>query len=289
MKSNKIILGTVQFGLDYGINNNHGKPNQNQVNKILLKAQDAGINTLDTAEAYGNAHEVIGAFHEKYPTNKFQINTKLYEPTLETIDSRVGFFLDQLNVKQLHAISFHSFESYSKNLNILKRLNSYREKGLIQNIGVSVYTNEQLSIVLKDPSLDIIQLPYNVFDNINVRGEFLRLAKSLGKTIHTRSAFLQGLFFTERGNESKVAIALREELALLRNISKESGYSIGEIALNYSLQEDLIDNIILGVDNVEQLVSNLEYAKSDLSIEVIEKLNKINIENANLLNPSLWN
>lgn len=289
MKSNKIILGTVQFGLEYGINNVHGKPDQNQVDTILLKAQNAAIQTLDTAEAYGNAHEVIGAFHKRYPSTKFQINTKLTEPNLDTIDIKVEFFLEQLKVEQLQAISFHSFDSYSKNLNVLKRLKYYKDSGLIQNIGVSVYTNEQLSVVLNDPLLDIIQLPYNVFDNINVRGEFLRKAKLLGKTIHTRSAFLQGLFFTESNDERNVAIALRNELNLLRDISKESRYSVGEIALNYCLQEELIDNIILGVETLEQLESNLAYANVDLSEEIIARLNKINIENPNLLNPSLWN
>ena len=57
ISSNKLILGTVQFGLDYGINNKLGKPNFKQSCEILSKAFDNGITTLDTAEAYGRCSQ----------------------------------------------------------------------------------------------------------------------------------------------------------------------------------------------------------------------------------------
>jgi aryl-alcohol dehydrogenase-like predicted oxidoreductase len=69
---NKLILGTVQLGVNYGINNSEGKPSLAKSFDILNMAYENGIRTLDTAEAYGNAQEVIGAFHEKYKDKKFQ-------------------------------------------------------------------------------------------------------------------------------------------------------------------------------------------------------------------------
>ena len=73
--ANKLILGTVQFGLNYGINNSKGKPSQEEVKKVLDFASDKGINNLDTAESYGDSYEVIGNYH-KSSRSKFKIHTK---------------------------------------------------------------------------------------------------------------------------------------------------------------------------------------------------------------------
>ena len=71
--SSKIILGTVQFGLDYGINNSNGKVSNNDSQEILKYAYENNIRTLDTAESYGNAHEVIGLFHKNNPQKLFKV------------------------------------------------------------------------------------------------------------------------------------------------------------------------------------------------------------------------
>ena len=59
-----IILGTVQFGINYGINNHSGKPTDSQVFEILETAWDNGVNTLDTADAYGEAIRIISSYHQ---------------------------------------------------------------------------------------------------------------------------------------------------------------------------------------------------------------------------------
>ena len=73
--NNKIILGTVQFGLDYGINNNNGKPSNETVFNILNTARQNGIEILDTAEAYGSAIPTIGEYHHE-SISKFKIVSK---------------------------------------------------------------------------------------------------------------------------------------------------------------------------------------------------------------------
>ena len=75
MQNNKIILGTVQFGLDYGINNKEGRPTYETIKEILDLAHTKKIIFLDTAEAYGNSHEIIGEYHAN-SNNKFKVTTK---------------------------------------------------------------------------------------------------------------------------------------------------------------------------------------------------------------------
>ena len=55
----KLVLGTVQLGMDYGINNSSGKPDQREAVSLLAAAYSKGIKYLDTAEAYGTAQQVI--------------------------------------------------------------------------------------------------------------------------------------------------------------------------------------------------------------------------------------
>ena len=57
---NKLALGTVQFGLDYGVTNYNGQVATREVRNILDYAKDNGIDTLDTASGYGNSEKILG-------------------------------------------------------------------------------------------------------------------------------------------------------------------------------------------------------------------------------------
>ena len=121
--NSKIILGTVQMGLPYGINNTKGKGSLDDSLEILGHAFDNGIRILDSAEAYGNAHEIIGIFHNKYPDKIFKIITKLPNKNNDDISVKVEVYLKELNVNQLEALMFHSYDSYQNNIenfNILR-------------------------------------------------------------------------------------------------------------------------------------------------------------------------
>ena len=285
----KIILGTVQLGLPYGINNTSGQPSIEDSFSILNYANLSGISILDTAEAYGTAHEVIGEYHLKYPNQKFQIITKLPHQFTTSISVKIHDYLKVLHVNRLFSLLFHSFSSYVENENNMNELTLLKENKKIENIGVSVYTNTEFETVINDDRIDIIQLPYNVFDNTNLRGELIKLAKQKGKLIHTRSCFLQGLFFQETTSEKPIVKALKSELDKLKDICSEFGKSIEEVTLNYCLQEKNIDNVLIGVDSLDQLKHNIQIANITLNSTILDKLNTIQIKKTELLNPSIWN
>ena len=180
--NSKLILGTVQFGLDYGINNTIGKPKKDEVLSLLKIAYNSGIRVLDTAEAYGNAHQLIGNYHKKQGDFKFEIITKFpHHIKHNLIKSKVIEYLDIMYVKTLDVIMFHSFDSFKTNYNALKTLNELKSEGLINNIGVSVYTNTQLESLLNEDLITVVQLPFNLLDNFNVRGDLINKLKGKGK------------------------------------------------------------------------------------------------------------
>jgi aryl-alcohol dehydrogenase-like predicted oxidoreductase len=287
--NNKLILGTVQMGLAYGINNTIGKVSMEDSHAILGYAYDHGIRILDSAEAYGNAHNVIGTFHKNNPDKTFEVITKLPHQFDADINDKVNLYLAELQVNQLHALLFHSFGSYEANSDNFSVLTDLKSSGKIKYIGVSVYTNEEIEAVLLNDEVDIIQLPFNLFDNSNLRGAILEKAKAKGKIIHTRSALLQGLFFKGVNSENKTVQALKNELVQLSNISESSKVSIAQLALNYCLQQTTIDNVLIGVDSIKQLEDNIESLNHSIQDKTIQEINSIKVADINLLNPSLWN
>jgi aryl-alcohol dehydrogenase-like predicted oxidoreductase len=287
---NKIILGTVQMGLEYGINNRTGKISFEESQKILLKAYLSGITTLDTAEAYGDAHQVIGFFHRNQPGNKFQIVTKVpHNIEANSIKFKVKKYLDDLEVKCLEVVMFHSFESFINNRKAIIDLVDLKAKGYINHIGVSVYTNEQMKYLLHVAEISVIQLPFNLLDNFTIRGNLIKQLKFKGKIIHTRSAFLQGLFFANSNNQNKIFQKLQPHLDLLNQISLQSNCSMEELALSYCIKQDYIDNVIIGVDSINQLEANLKASYFNIGLDLMQKVDTIKVEDLDLLNPSLWN
>ena len=206
----KLILGTVQMGLDYGINNKLGKISLEESHQILLRAHVSGIKTLDTAEAYGNAHKVIGEFHKSYPNQRFNIVTKVpHNIEKNSIEIKIKEYLEDLEVNCLEILMFHSFDSFISNQGECVKLLELKHKGLIKHIGVSVYTNDQIEYLLDKDYITVVQLPFNLLDNYSVRGDLLEELKLKGKIIHTRSAFLQGLFFKKTSDENKIVQKLQ--------------------------------------------------------------------------------
>ena len=288
--NNKLILGTVQFGLKYGINNSIGKLKKDEVLSLMKFAYNSGIRILDTAEAYGNAHQLIGDFHNKNDNLKFKIITKFpHKIKLSLIGTKIIEYLDLLHVKTLDIIMFHSFESFQSNYKALNSLNELKSNGLINNVGVSVYTNAQLESLLNEDLITVVQLPFNLLDNSNVRGDLINRLKRKGKIIHTRSAFLQGLFFKSTNDKNPIVQELKTELELLNQISIGSNCSIEELALSYCINQKNIDNVIIGVDSISQLNANIKASGFQIKENALKTINGIVVKDLELLNPSLWN
>jgi aryl-alcohol dehydrogenase-like predicted oxidoreductase len=289
MINKKIILGTVQMGLLYGINNTTGKVTPGESQKILSKAFREGIRGLDTAEAYGNAHQVIGDFHRANPDKIFKIITKIPpSDNLIDLENKIAQYLYELNVNQIEGLMYHSFQSYKNHKESLTKLTRLKNDSFFKLLGVSIYTSDELQELIDDDEIDLIQLPFNLLDNFAIRGELILEAKRKGKTIHARSAFLQGLFFKSPFDKHPVVRALQQQLIKIQEIANKQGVSIASLALGYCLAQSCIDQVIIGVDSLAQLKSNLEAAIYQIDKDVIQMINEIQTDNTDLLNPSLW-
>ena len=257
-KNSKIALGTVQFGLDYGISNLDGKTSIEEVSKILDTAFNRGLSILDTAQAYGDSETVLGASHG----NRFKIITKI-NPANEDIGTAEQFVeksLQKLKIEKLYGMLFHSATSAIQNPRIVSELRGLQEKGIIEKLGFSVYTPhelEQLINLYGQP--DIIQVPYSHLDQ-----RFEKIAQVLhlkGVEIHTRSTFLQGLFFNPADGLSEFFGPVVPYLKALKSTFSDEG-QLAQALLSFCLSKDFIDYVVLGVNNVKQLEENLKATES---------------------------
>lgn len=286
---NKLVLGTVQMGMKYGINNTSGKISRAESFRILSRALEFGISTLDTAQVYGDAHNLIGDFHKSYIGSSFQIITKFpSEITSNLIEKKVREYIDTLSVDYIDTIMFHSFDSFVKNKDSIDSIIKLKNKGLIANFGVSVYTNSQIEYLLKEDLINVVQLPFNLLDNINLRGEVLEKLKKAGKSVHTRSVFLQGLFFKNEDNSNVILKKLKTEISLIHEIARYANCSITELALSYCLKQDNIDKVIIGIDSLDHLNFNIKASEFKISDSTLSEVNQIFITDRDILNPASW-
>lgn len=287
MRTQKIILGTVQFGLDYGINNQFGKPKEEEVYRILDLAYSNGIRKLDTAFAYGNAQDIIGNYH-KSKKYKYNIDTKFEINKGISISDQLEIAINKLNVPQIAVFYFHSFDDFVKYPDSLKELKILKREGKIVSIGVSVYDNLQLQIAIDSEQIDVIQLPFNLLDNMKKRGSLIRLAKGKGKKVVVRSVFLQGLFFKEMTAFPIVLEPLKNYLSDLKNIASENGMDMEQLALSYVSSQNEIDGVVIGVDNINQLSSNISQFNYILKDELKSRIDLIDVKETELLYPYNW-
>jgi len=286
---NKVILGTVQFGLPYGINNTAGMPSDEHVERILDTAYDAGIRTLDTAEGYGNAIERIGLYHERH-NHSFSVINKFKEiPTASSVGAHVNKSAQILRIPVVDTYLFHSYGDYVANSELIKSMVSLKDKGQIRSIGVSIYTNEQFDHVINDELISVIQFPYNVLDNDRQRLALMEKAKTKRKTLHTRSVFLQGLFFKDFGNFPTNLKPLIPYIEQVKEIAGQENMDVTTLTLNYALSNPLIDGVLIGVESVNQLRKNIEVIDPDFATSIREKVNEIVVKEIELLNPANWN
>ena len=278
---NKLALGTAQFGLDYGITNSEGKVQVEEVELILGCAKENSINTLDTAASYGNSEEVLGSIG----ISDFQIITKTI-PLKNGVDEVIKHFqqsLTFLNKSSVNGLLIHNInEIEHKNFNTLfKELTELKRQGLVNKIGFSIYTPEQVDFLLKNFDFDLIQVPFNIFDNRLIQGGQLQALNNKGIEVHARSVFLQGVIL-DFNNLSNYFSPWKKEFSIYQETVKDNGLSLLECALNFVLNIREIDKVLVGVNSERQLKEIVQVVKRRSNLSAYP------INDINLLNPSLW-
>jgi len=291
-----LVLGTAQLGMEYGIANNNGKPDLEQAVQIIKTACENGIRFFDTAQAYGDSEEVLGRCFKElgrvYKNGESAVISKI-RPDISPNDAEkilreVDESLKRLHVNQLWGLLVHR-ESWLKNAK-----NNLRQIGLklklekkIQNFGISVYAPEKAVEALKMDEIDIIQLPFNVFDQRVLDYGVFPLARDKNKKVFIRSVYLQGLLLLNphqlphNFDFSKLALKKFNDFARIHDISQKL------LALSFVSQKAPGEMIVVGAEKPEQVKENIFLLKQAGEINLPD-MSSLSSNDPKLINPSLW-
>jgi aryl-alcohol dehydrogenase-like predicted oxidoreductase len=287
MSKSKLVLGTAQFGFDYGINNTRGKIPRAHVFEILNHALISGIDIIDTAHIYGDSEIVIGEYMNKSNGN-FKIISKLPHCKPREVKDFFNNSLERLRIDSLYGYYIHSFLNYMENPEIWEMLEEMKACGKIEKIGFSLYYPFELEYILENNiNLDIIQIPYSVFDQRFKT--YFPILKTKKIEVYARSIFLQGLGFKDphelKGNFEK----MKDKLSGLHSISKETNIPIASLLLNFVTLDNYVDRVVIGVDNLENLKEIVElYTYKDKVLPLIEKLASLKEDDEIIILPLNW-
>jgi aryl-alcohol dehydrogenase-like predicted oxidoreductase len=284
----KIGLGTVQFGMAYGVTNSRGRMPEQEAADTLALAARHGIRVLDTAQAYGDGEAVLGGILPD--KHDFRIVTKVAK--FEMPDNLRGNFLKSLaRLRQgsIYALLCHDAEQLLKPeaAAVWQAMKALRAEGYVEKIGASVYSQEQITGLLAAFDVDVIQLPFNLLDQRLLASGELRRLKRRGVEIHARSTFLQGVLLSDPEDLDERFAEFRGHLNELRNILRAHDLSPLSGALACSIQRPEIDTVLVGVTGVAEMREILA-AVARLPADRID-FSSCALTDPRLLNPSHWN
>ena len=280
MKFSRLMLGTVQFGLNYGIANTEGKPSFERIKAILKTALDNGITSLDTAASYGDSEELLGkALAELGIADRMQIVSKV-PPVPEDCDvqefitNSVTGSLERLRLKELPLVLFHN----EKDWRYIEVLTFLADKGMIRAAGVSL---DSAACAGTADEAAFLQLPCNVFDHRFDE----KIKKHDSGHIFIRSVYLQGMAVMPK---DRIPFA---EIRAYREKLETFGMPMQELCMRYLLSFTGNISVLTGVDTPEQLQENCRIAtKGPLQEELLKQVSEtVPLLPETLIRPRLWN
>jgi aryl-alcohol dehydrogenase-like predicted oxidoreductase len=277
----RLGLGTVQFGLDYGVSNRGGRPSEREAAAILAHAAAAGIGVIDTAPAYGEAETLTGRYLPR--GHGLRIVTKTPALADVAIDARYGrqvldslaASLDRLKVSAVHGFLVHRSDDLAKAgwQHLVDAMLEARSRGWTSHIGASVYNADQLGLVESRFRPQLIQLPLNVLDRRAMTSGMLARLKAAGIEIHARSVFLQGLLLMEPEELPEFFAPVRQAIVRFRGQWQQRGLSALGGCLAFALRQPEIDAVLVGVnrmkefEQIEAAINALPGGDIDIDIE----------------------
>ncbi len=285
----RIALGTVQFGLSYGVANRDGQMSRTQAGEVIQYARRAGLNTLDTAAAYGDSEARLG----EIGVRDWRVVTKLPPMTADVTDGR-SWVLDSLHqsLARLGALSRIDGLLLHRSTDLLgghgaavrTALIEAKNAGLVAKVGVSIYDPRELDALWPEFQPELVQAPFNVLDRRLALSGWLRRLHELGVEIHTRSTFLQGLLLMPEGDRPAKFSRWRDLLSAWTRWTVAEGITPLQACIAHTLAHPEIARVVVGVDNIAQLKEILSAARRGPARAPCSLAS----EDSDLIDPSRW-
>jgi aryl-alcohol dehydrogenase-like predicted oxidoreductase len=286
--SSRLALGTVQFGLAYGVSNKTGQVGREEAAAILATAWRAGVDTLDTAIAYGESEQRLG----ELGVADWQVISKL-PPMPDGVEARqwvrqlVEGSLARLRTTALRGLLLHqpSLLLGPQGDEVHRALLSLKEAGVVEKIGVSIYSPADMEALWSRYHIDLVQAPINILDRRLLETGWLQRMHDAGTEVHARSVFLQGLLLMD-ARERPARFAHWDALWRAWHAwLAESDQSPLAACLGFTLLQPFIDRVVVGVDSARQMEEILAASERPARMPP----DSLTSRDVDLINPSRWN
>jgi aryl-alcohol dehydrogenase-like predicted oxidoreductase len=299
MASNpRFSLGTVQWGMDYGISNTNGIPDDLELGQMLEWALKNGIKHLDTARSYADSEARIGRlviqknlkFHI---TTKVDISNEILDSNRQKIENAVhnsiSESLRQLGVKRLDNVLLHRGEIAIRGEMIAwETLREFKQNGKIGRIGFSARNPEEANLAFKLPECGVVQVASSLLDQRLSRQGYFEKCRDLLIETHVRSTFLQGVAFMDSSQLTGKLKELAPTLDNIRYFANQSGIPTTELWKKYA-QELNADFLIIGVTNKRELVESVRQLSPEKNHKAIDDfIQNLPSHSDEVLDPSYW-
>ena len=284
----KYVIGTAQFGMNYGISNKKGRLSENDIFKILDIARKKNINYLDTAISYGDSESRLG----EQDLSLFNVITKINFPKFKTpssefLTNQVNLSLSRLNISSLYAILLHDpavlLSDFSDD--IYSALLELKKNGQVKKIGISIYSPSILKEILARYEIDIIQCPLNIFDQRLLHESTFNFLNNKNIEIHARSIFLQGLLLMDFEDMPQYFKSWQDKFNFWKNWLHINKLAPLQACLNFIHNIKEIDKIVIGVNSYDHLLGIINATSLSPHLDT----SSLAIHDESLINPSNWN
>lgn len=295
----KLILGAAQFGLPYGITNSKGlMPDDKELHDILDYAYERGIQTIDTADAYGIANERLALYFKK-SKSRFNIINKIFRyPVLDelSIKNLINNLLirrDAFKIERFECLMIHHALSLLHQPVVTQTFfSSLKDKGIFENLGLSINNQSEYTSINEYFKIDVLQAPFNIINQNILNTEFItNLHKSLCK-IHARSLFLQGILLVPYSNLPFHLKSLAPYLNKVEILAKNWGESVMTMCFLFALRSNYVDKFVFGVQSKKELIEIIY--SYNRACEINKKhgnginFDQFNCTDTNLVDPTNW-
>jgi aryl-alcohol dehydrogenase-like predicted oxidoreductase len=286
-----LALGTVQFGLSYGISNQEGRTPENEVYRILTAARDDGATMLDTAHAYGAAEEIIGQLVGEDPA--FQIVTKIGARIDESSAAAAHWSreleesLRRLRRDSVYGILIHNVANLNlaNGRSLWRLLERARKDGVVKKIGISVYAPADLDALYETLKPELVQMPLSLFDQRFLESGWIVRLQQNGVEIHVRSVFLQGLLLMPEDQRPAWVSSWSDQFQTLAKFLERYQLSPLEACLGFVRSVEAIDYVVIGMNSLSHYGEIQSAIGRECSFPGFQGLST---KDEALINPARW-
>ena len=287
-RMSRLALGTAQFGQSYGIANQLGQVTRPAAKAMLQLAAENGIDTIDTAIAYGESETCLG----EVGVEGFRLVTKLPAVPADCNDvehwvrKQVRASLLRLGVRFVYGLLLHRPAQLlgAAGTALYRTLQDLKEAGRVQKIGVSIYAPSELDALASQYRFDLVQAPFNLVDRRLYTSGWLQRLQDDGVEVHVRSAFLQGLLLMPEAVIPPKFAPWADLWKKWHGWLAHNDMSAVDACVAFPLGFPEIDRVVVGADSLNQLEQIIRAAARPAPIDLPD----LRSDAEELINPARW-